>query len=44
MWLGSNLPEIGQFVALADVLPIFGKSRRCLHDYLARTIVVRVRE
>ncbi len=29
-------------IALIDVIPIFGKQRRCLHDYLARTRVVVV--
>jgi uncharacterized RDD family membrane protein YckC len=32
---GSNL------LGIVDILPIFGNDRRCLHDYLAGTIVVR---
>lgn len=28
-------------LSLVDVLMIFGESRRCLHDYMAGTIVVR---
>lgn len=31
----------GPLYALVDSLAIFGKQRRCLHDFLADTIVVR---
>ena len=30
--------------SLLDSLLIFGRERRCLHDYMAGTIVVEVRE
>jgi uncharacterized RDD family membrane protein YckC len=40
-----DLAMLGAFcslaITLADVLPIFGKERRCLHDLLAGTKVVR---
>lgn len=36
------IPIIGQIYALIDVLFIFGRKRRCLHDLIADTIVVRV--
>ena len=39
--LGNLLPIIN-LLTLADVLFIFGKPRRCLHDYIADTIVVTV--
>jgi uncharacterized RDD family membrane protein YckC len=39
--LGNPLPIIN-LLTLADVLFIFGKPRRCLHDYIADTIVVTV--
>jgi uncharacterized RDD family membrane protein YckC len=39
MILGSSVG----FINLLDSLLIFGKDRRCLHDYLAGSIVVRAR-
>jgi uncharacterized RDD family membrane protein YckC len=38
----SSIPWIGWFVALANYLAIFRKSRQCLHDQVADTKVVRV--
>ena len=38
--LVSSIPWIGLFVALANYLAIFRKSRRCLHDMVADTKVV----
>ena len=35
------LPWVGGIVGLADLVCIIGDERRCLHDYLAGTIVVR---
>ena len=37
----SMIPLLGSFYALVDVLMIFGSARRCAHDYIADTIVVR---
>ena len=37
----SQVPVVGAALWLADHLFIFGKRRRCLHDYLAGTIVIR---
>lgn len=34
------IPLIGAFFTLVDVLLIFGNERRCIHDYLADTIVI----
>ncbi|GGY26155.1 RDD family protein [Rhodanobacter panaciterrae] len=36
------IPVVGKLCTLADVLLIFGKERRCVHDLLADTIVVDV--
>lgn len=36
-----TIPYIGGFFALADVLFIFGKRRRCLHDHFASTKVIQ---
>ena len=37
-----QIPVVGQFIHIADVLCIFGRERRCLHDMLAGTKVVNV--
>lgn len=34
------LPVVGSILPLVNVLFIFGKQRRCLHDYIAKTKVV----
>lgn len=38
----SWIPIAGGFAALADALAIFGAQKRCLHDQIAGTKVVRV--
>jgi len=40
-WLVGAIPVAGPVLTFADVLFIFGKSRRCLHDFIANTIVVK---
>ena len=44
-WLPVNLiaqvPLVGPIASLVDVLMIFREDRRCLHDLIADTIVVR---
>jgi uncharacterized RDD family membrane protein YckC len=37
-----NIPVVGRYLHVIDVLFIFGRGRRCLHDWLAGTNVVRV--
>jgi uncharacterized RDD family membrane protein YckC len=39
-WILSVIP-VANLLLLVDALFIFGKSRRCVHDYLAGTIVVK---
>ena len=34
------IPIAGPFLGMANVLFIFGPARRCLHDYIADTVVV----
>lgn len=40
-WLLSALPFVGMFYALIDCLFIFRADRRCVHDLIAGTIVVK---
>ncbi len=37
----SMVPFFGGLYALIDILMIFGEQRRCCHDYIADTIVIR---
>ena len=40
MQLIGLIPSFGQFISgIVNPLFIFGKERRCLHDYLAKTKV-----
>jgi hypothetical protein len=38
----GNLPCIGFFYALADILFIFRDDRRCIHDLIASTTVIDI--
>jgi uncharacterized RDD family membrane protein YckC len=38
--LTSQIPFIGQFLSMINILMIFGKKKRCAHDYFAGTMVV----
>jgi len=40
--LFSFVPFIGRFLALIDILFIFRKDRRCIHDHIAGTKVIKV--
>jgi uncharacterized RDD family membrane protein YckC len=39
--LPSFIPFVGGLYGLVDILFIFGEQRRCIHDYIADTIVVK---
>lgn len=41
-FLPGQVPMIGQVFSLVNILFIFGKEKRCLHDYVGRTKVVKV--
>ena len=41
-WFLMMLPFIGGIYGLVDALLIFRASRKCLHDNMADTIVVKV--
>jgi len=43
MGLLGSIPSIGFITTIADYLMIFGKARRCIHDHVADTIVVKVK-
>jgi len=40
VWIVSVIPIIGGFLTLIDILFIFGRERRCVHDLIAGTKVV----
>lgn len=40
-YLVSSLPFVGALYGLLDALLIFGEERRCIHDRIAGTIVVK---
>lgn len=39
--LPGLIPYIGWLYGLVDVLFIFGQPRRCIHDYIADTVVIK---
>lgn len=41
VWLVSAIPYLGNVASLVDVLFIFGEERRCVHDRIADTIVIK---
>ena len=41
VWIVSAIPIVGALVAVVDVLFIFRENRKCLHDNIADTIVVK---
>jgi uncharacterized RDD family membrane protein YckC len=42
-WFVSLIPVVGQIISLVNILFIFTKSKRCLHDHVGNTKVVRVK-
>jgi len=41
VWIITQIPAIGAIFALVDALLIFRESRKCLHDDIADTIVIK---
>lgn len=39
-FISGQIPLVGPFISLLNLLFIFSKSKRCLHDHLAGTVVV----
>ena len=39
--VAGQLPVIGQIVSLINVLFVYRKDKRCVHDHLAGTIVIK---
>jgi len=42
IWLISYIPIIGQLIGVMNILLIFRKDRRCIHDIIAGTKVVQL--
>lgn len=42
-WFIPYIPVVGQILSMINILFIFGKSKRCLHDYVAGTKVVKAK-
>ncbi len=42
VWLLSSIPIIGGFISLIDALLVFRGSRKCLHDDIAGTHVIKL--
>jgi uncharacterized RDD family membrane protein YckC len=42
IWVIASIPVAGWIFALADALMIFRDSRKCLHDNIADTIVIKI--
>ena len=38
----GQIPVVGQFLSIINILFIFGKEKRCLHDYVGETRVINV--
>lgn len=41
-FLPGQIPVVGQLFSMLNILMIFGKQKRCIHDYAANTKVVKV--
>lgn len=41
--VAANLPMIGQFLVIIDALFIFGKNKRCIHDLIAGSKVIKAK-
>lgn len=39
--LPGQIPVVGQFISIINILFIFGKEKRCIHDLIAKTKVVK---
>lgn len=44
LWAIAYVPFVGGFIGLLNPLFIFGKEKRCIHDYLAGTYVIDISE
>ena len=39
----NQIPAVGSLINLVNILFIFGKERRCLHDRIAGTCVIKAK-
>lgn len=42
IWLLAMIPVIGNFIGLIDALAIFRENRKCIHDDIAKTKVIKL--
>lgn len=42
LWIATSLPTVGSFIGLANALAIFRENRKCIHDEIAGTKVVKL--
>ncbi|MEM9826387.1 MAG: RDD family protein [Planctomycetota bacterium] len=42
IWGLSLLPVVGSFISLINALLIFRQNRKCMHDDIAKTIVIKI--
>jgi uncharacterized RDD family membrane protein YckC len=42
LWIATNLPGVGPFLALGNALAIFRENRKCIHDEIAGTKVIKL--
>lgn len=42
IWLIALIPVIGNFVGIVDALAIFRENRKCIHDEIAKTKVIKL--
>ncbi len=43
-FIPSYIPVIGSWLSIINILTIFGKEKRCIHDYVAKTRVINLEQ
>ncbi len=42
LWIASSVPYLGMLAVIIDALAIFRENRKCIHDEIAKTKVIKV--